>query len=46
VKLLHERINAPYWYVLAAELWAEELSRQAWLDEVAERLGLVLMKEG
>lgn len=34
-------IDAPYWYVLGAEQWAEELSRQAWLDEVKQRLGLV-----
>jgi hypothetical protein len=33
-------IDAPYWYVLGAEAWAEELSRQAWLDDVCRRLGL------
>ena len=34
-------INAPWWYVLGAEQWAEDLSRQAWLDEVRQRLRLV-----
>jgi hypothetical protein len=38
-------IDAPYWYVLGAETWAEELGRQAWLDDVRDRLGLVLREE-
>jgi hypothetical protein len=38
-------IDAPWPYVLGAPLWAEELSREAWLDEVCERLGLRRVRE-
>ena len=38
-------IDAPFVYVLAAELWAEELSQQAWIAGVKERLGLVTLTD-
>jgi hypothetical protein len=35
-------IDAPWWYVVGAELRAEELTRRAWLDELIGRWGLVV----
>lgn len=39
-------IDAPFAYVLAAEVWAEELSRREWLEGVRTRLGLVTINGG
>jgi hypothetical protein len=33
-------IDAPWYYVLQAPIWAWELDREVWLDEVCARLGL------
>jgi hypothetical protein len=35
-------IDAPFWYVLAAQGWAEELDRAAWIAGIIKRLGLVV----
>ena len=38
-------INAPWWYVLQAEAWAEELSRATWIEELKQRWHLVTKGE-
>ena len=37
-------IDAPWFYVLEAQSWAEELSQQYWIEDVKSRLGLIEMQ--
>ena len=37
-------IEAPWFYVLGAQAWAEELSQQCWIEDVKNRLGIIEMQ--